>query len=182
MCFFKKKTKKSDNMQENIIKNFEKIPKQEVFYSLDYILQFFNSESETEFSLYYSNTQQKWISEGKNIPEPNGKICVYHDISLKKYRLTVQLEPDRWWFLSVFFHESGEFDMFSFDFEAADDSHYEFVDEEKVRRRIYKPGDEKLYLHEVFIRFIKEKGNGNGQHGGFDLLHYIPVTQAFHYY
>ena len=169
MPFFKKQRKKTVTE-----KTYRDIPEQKVSYSLDYIIHFFGGEGKKTFPMYYSKTQEKWIAEGK--------IEVYNDISLKKWRLRVQLEPDCWWFLSVFFTEAGDFDMFSLDFEAADDSHYEFTDEKKIRRSIYKTGDENLYLHEIFIRYIKEAGKGDGQHGGFELLNYIPVTQAHHYY
>ena len=69
--------------------------------------------------------------------------------------------------------------MFCLDYEAADDSHYEFIDEELVRKRIRKPRDDHRYMHEIFIRYIREKGGGIK--GGFELLRKIPVTQAFHY-
>ena len=178
MCFFKKQRKKANNEKGKIFRN---VPEQKVEYSLDYIMHFFGGEGKTTFPMYYSKTQEKWLAEGEKF-DSEGKIEVYHDVSLEKWRLRIQLEPDRWWFLSVFFTEAGEFDMFSLDFEAADDSHYEFTDEKKVRRSIYKTGDENLYLHDVFIRFIKEAGKGDGQNGGFELLHNIPVTQAHHYY
>lgn len=46
------------------------------------------------------------------------------------------------WFLSVFVHADGCVEKYSLDKEAADDSHYEFVEERKVRSRIYIRGDE----------------------------------------
>ena len=94
--------------------------------------------------------------------------------------MTVQLEPERYWFLSVSFRENGTFDTFSLDYEDANDSHYEFREEQKIRRALYKAGDEELYLHEVLSRFIRE--NGGGRSGGFVLLKQIPVTSSFHFY
>ena len=46
-----------------------------------------------------------------------------------------------------------------------------FTDEDTVRRRIYKDGDEKLYLHDVFRRYIAETD-------GRTLLSKIPVTET----
>ena len=178
LLFCRKKKKIQKRKDEKTIRD---IPKQMVRYSLDYIMHFFGGEGETKFPMYYSETQKKWLVEGEN-SDTMGRLEVWHDTSLNKWRLTVQLEPDAWWFLSVFFTEEGDFDLFSLDYEAADDSHYEFTDEEAVRRTIYKEGDESLYLHEIFIRYIKEFGKGNGQDGGFELKRNIPVTKSFFYY
>ena len=49
--------------------------------------------------------------------------------------------------------------MFSLDHEAVDyDAHYDFKDEARVRRSLYKPGDEKQKLHTILIRYIRENG------------------------
>ena len=101
-------------------------------------------------------------------------MSVWHDISEHQYRLTVRLEDTRYWYLSVFIGEDGSFKTFYLDHEAANDSHYGFTDEYTVRQRIYKEGDEKLYLHDVFRRYISEND-------GDALLHKIPVTASFHY-
>lgn len=94
---------------------------------------------------------------------------LWHDVILEQQRLTVCLENSRYWFLSVFIKDDGSSVKFSLDYEDAHDSHYEFTDEDTVRRRIYKDGDEKLYLHDVFRRYIAET-DGN------TLLSKIPVT------
>ncbi len=147
----------------------ETIPQQKVHYSLDSFLEFFHGERKKTFPLYYSSRQLEWISQGYDVGEPVGRVELYHDVSMEKWRVSFQLEPDRWWFLSVFFHEEGAFDMFSLDFEDAHDSHYEFEDEEAARRILYQSGDEDLFLHEIMIRFIKENSNGDSYRGGFAL-------------
>lgn len=119
-------------------------------YSLDYILS--------------CDTKEK-KAEGMD---------VWHDFSLKQYRLIVSLEDTEYWFLSVFIGEDGTFSKFSLDYEDANDSHYEFTDEDTVRKNIYREGDEKLYLHDVFRRYIAATS-------GFTLLSMIPVTAAFHF-
>ena len=92
-----------------------------------------------------------------------------HDSFLGQHRLIVSLENARYWFLSVLIKDDGSSIVFFLDREAAYDQHYEFTDEDTVRRRIYKDGDEKLYLHDVFRRYIAET-DGN------TLLSKIPVT------
>ena len=96
---------------------------------------------------------------------------LFHDSILGHQRLIVCLENSRYWFLSVFIKDDGSSVKFSLDYEAADDSHYMFTDEDTVRRRIYKDGDEKLYLHDVFRRYIAETD-------GRTLLSKIPVTET----
>ena len=94
---------------------------------------------------------------------------LYHDAILNHQRLIICLENSEYWFLSVFIKDDGSSVDFSLDYEAADDSHYMFADEDTVRSRIYKDGDEKLYLHDVFRRYIAETD-------GRTLLSKIPVT------
>lgn len=115
--------------------------------------------------------------EGKPWETGIGSRSVWHDISMKQWRLTVQLEEKGYWFLSVFIREDGTFSKFSLDEERADDSHYEFVNEEAIRRKIYQPGDEKLLLDDILIRYARENGAGS-------LLTLIGpyVTEEFHYY
>ncbi|MCM1307545.1 MAG: hypothetical protein NC223_02990 [Butyrivibrio sp.] len=83
--------------------------------------------------------------------------CTY-DISLKKWRMKIQLDKARVWFLSVFIKEDNTFSGFSLDEESASDSHYEFKDEAQIRKSLFKEGDEEKYLHEVFIAFVKKQG------------------------
>ena len=155
--------------------------KQHPEYSLEYILQVEKGERESSFPLYYSQRTILDIATGGPVEEPTGSMDVWHDISMKKWRLTIQLEPDRWWFLSVYYLETGEFDRFYLDYEAADDEHYMFKDEEKLRKVLYKKGDEKLYLHEIMIRYIHETGKGYGIKGGCALLRKIPVLERYCY-
>lgn len=108
---------------------------------------------------------------------PPGTCYVSHDQSMKKWRLRVQLDKVRLWFLSVFVHDDGSFDKYSLDLEAANDCHYEFVEEEKIRKALYAPGDENQYFHEILIRYVQ-------QHGGDALLDLIRpcIAQAFCYW
>ncbi len=105
-----------------------------------------------------------------------GSRWVWHDVSMHQWRLTVQLEETRYFFLSVFIREDGTFSKFSLDYEAASDSHYEFVNEAAVRDAVYRPGDEKLLLDEILSRYARE-------FGGDALLSliYPYVTAEFHY-
>ena len=98
------------------------------------------------------------------------------DESLHQWRLTVQLDEERLWFLSVFVGEDGGLKNFSLDYEGAADSHYEFTAEKAIRDKLYRPGDEKLYFHEILVRYVKE-------YGGNALLNQImpQVTAQFHY-
>ena len=78
--------------------------------------------------------------------------------------------------MSVFVGEDGDLKEFSLDYEGAADSHYEFTDEKAIRDMLYRPGDEKLYFHEILVRYVKE-------YGGNALLNQIMpyVTAQFHY-
>ncbi len=106
-----------------------------------------------------------------------GSHCVFHDVSMKKWRVTYQLDKERLWFLSVFISEDGTSDLkFFLDKEAASDSHYEFTNEVAIRKTLKQPGDEELYLHEILIRYANK-------HGAASLLSviYPYVTAQFHY-
>ena len=71
--------------------------------------------------------------EGKKRNYTVGDRWVWHDRSMNQWRLTVQLEETRYWFLSVFIKEDGTFNKFSLDYEGASDSHYEFTSEAAIR-------------------------------------------------
>ena len=120
----------------------------------------------------------EYIQSFKGIQrEPRvGGRSAWHDVILKKWRLTVQLEETRYWFLSVFINDDGSFDKFSLDEEAASDSHYEFGNEAAVRARLYQPGDEELLLDEILARYV-------ARNGGRALLGVIwpSVTAQFHF-
>lgn len=98
------------------------------------------------------------------------------DESLHQWQLTVQLDQERLWFLSVFVGEDGGLKKFSLDYEGAADSHYEFTAEKAIRDKLYVPGDEKLYFHDILVRYVKE-------YGGNALLNQIMphVTAQYHY-
>lgn len=87
-----------------------------------------------------------------------GNRWVWHDTFLKQWQLKVQLEEKAYWFLTVFVNDDGTFCKYSLDEEAADDSHYQFVDEAAIRNEIYQQGDEKLLLDEVLTRYARENG------------------------
>ena len=108
--------------------------------------------------------------------QPGGRTA-WHDVSLRKWRMTIQLDEKRVWFLSVFVNEDGTFDTYSLDEELAEDSHYKFTDEQAVRKALYRPGDENLEFAEVLVRYVKNCG-------GYALLCDIKpyITAEFHYY
>lgn len=106
-----------------------------------------------------------------------GACSVWHDQSEQKWRLTIQLDENWLWFLSVYIRDNGTFECFWLDYEAADDSHYQFLDEQAIRKDLYAEGDENRYFHEILIRFVKE-------HGGSWLLSKIEpyITNQYHFY
>lgn len=114
--------------------------------------------------------------EGKEREYQVGGRWVWHDTSLKQWQLTVQLEDNAYWFLSVFMNDDGSFSKYSLDEEAAEDAHYHFVNEPAIRNQIYQMGDEKLLLDEVLMRYASEKG-------GFALYKLIKpyVTSQYFY-
>ena len=59
-------------------------------------------------------------------------IMMFH---CKKWRLIIQLDAERYYFLSVFIGEDGRLDKFSLDEEGAADSHYEFKEEREIRKK-----------------------------------------------
>ena len=105
-----------------------------------------------------------------------GRCSVTHDQSLHEWRMKIRLEETRLWFLSVFVNENGTLDKYSLDEEAACDSHYEFINEKKIRRLLYEKGDENRYLHEIFMRYVQK-------YNGFKLVELIKpyITAQFHY-
>ena len=122
----------------------------------------------------YTFKDLKAVFEQKGSMSGNPKAR--KDISMGKYIMTFQLDTEKCWFLSVYFHDDGKFDKFVLDEEAASDSHYEFVDEAKIRADLYRTGDENGYLHEVFARYIWEN---SGNKLLFAIRYYI--TAEFHY-
>ena len=123
------------------------------------------------YTLEYVKNISRYVENGEA-----KDVSLMHDDFLNHWRITFELEPTRYWFLSVFLRDSGTIEKYSLDYEAASDSHYEFKDEYSVRELLYADCDEKQYLHELFINYIKE-------HGGFDLLNLIRpfITMECHY-
>ena len=105
-----------------------------------------------------------------------GDMKVYHDISLHKWRLYVQLDKESYYFLSVFINENGSFDKYFLDYEAANDSHYEFESDEAIINNLYEEGDDNRYLHELMIRYVEN----NGAAGLYKLIE-SSVTNRFFY-
>lgn len=101
---------------------------------------------------------------------------LYHDISLHQWRLTIQLDEHRIWFLSVFFDEEGAVKKFSLDYEAENDSHYVFHDESGVRRALAPDKEENTLLDEIFRDYIID-------HGGFTLVDKLEpyITEQYHF-
>ena len=132
---------------------------------------YLSSEQTPSYTLNYIMEQQG----GKKESVP-GACCVWHDQHMKKWRLTVQLDRERLWFLSVFVCDDGSFEKFSLDYEAANDSHYEFTEEQKIRERLHAPGDETKYFHEILTRYVQG-------HGGEWICEQIMpyVTAQFHF-
>jgi len=118
------------------------------------------------------------VLEMEGQPKKNGigEKYVYHDISSKKWRLIIQLDEKRYWFLSVFFDDNGMLEKFSLDYEGGADDHYEFVDEVKIREKLYVSGDESRFLGEIFAKYIEEYGANR-------LLNLLEpyITAQFHY-
>lgn len=106
-----------------------------------------------EYDLAYIQT-----FAGKERRDGIGERCVYHDVSLKKWRLIIQLDAERYYFLSVFIGGDGRLDKFSLDEEGAADSHYEFKEEREIRKKLYVAGDEDKYLDEILIRYAAQYG------------------------
>lgn len=130
-------------------------------------------ENRRRYTLDYIMAQES--RSGERVP---GACDVRHDKSVHKWRLQIQLDQERQWFLSVFVHEDGygRLDKYSLDKEAASDSHYEFQQEQEIRKKLYVSGDENRYFHEILIRYVKE-------HGGEALRSLIMpyVTAQYHF-
>lgn len=124
-----------------------------------------------QYTLEYIMEQKCRLEE--RVP---GACHVRHDQSMKKWHLQIQLDTEHLWYLSVFVRDDGSFEKYSLDKEAANDSHYEFVEEQKIRKSLHIAGDEKKYFHEVLIRYVQA-------HGGEALLNQIMpyVTEQFHF-
>ncbi len=114
--------------------------------------------------------------EGHSEEGTPGACHVRHDQSMKKWHLQIQLDNEHLWYLSVFVRDDGSFEKYSLDKEAANDSHYEFVEEQAIRKNLYTSGDENKYLHEILIRYIQA-------YGGEILLGQITpfITAQFHF-
>lgn len=106
-----------------------------------------------------------------------GAFQARHDQSMGKWCLRIQLDNDHLWYLSVFVRDDGSFEKYSLDKEAANDSHYEFVEEQKIRKSLYSIGDDRKYFHDILIPYVQA-------FGGEALLNQIMpyVTEQFHFY
>ena len=130
----------------------------------------------------YMNYRVHTIEEAQSLPteQPKrslGRKWVYYDRSLGKTRMYIQLDEDAYWFLSIFFiSDSGRFDKYSLDYEAACDSHYEFKDEMAVRRALGAENLSAQYLDEIMTQYIQDHSGGRLEHA---IMPYI--TAQFHY-
>lgn len=115
--------------------------------------------------------------EGKERECRVGDRWVWHDTSLHQWQLKVQLEESAYWFLTVIINEDGSFYTYRLDKEAADDSHYHFVNEAAIRKQLYHPGDESLLLDEILTRYVGENGGS-----ALYLLIRPYITAQYHYH
>ena len=100
-----------------------------------------------------------------------GSCCVRYDQALKKWHLKFQLDSECLWFLSVFVCDDGRFDIYSLDKESANDSHFQFVEEWEIRKKLGVSDDNK-YFHEILMRCVQEYG------GEFVLNQIMPYVTA----
>ena len=144
-------------------------------------------EAMTRFCSKYTNlsfvqvpqyTLEYIIMAKKEHPDKkySGAYHISHDKSMEKWRLRIRLDSKQLWFLSVFVCDDGRFEKYSLDKETANDSHYEFTNEQAIRKNIYAPGDEKKYFHEILARYVQANG------GEALLSQIMPyVTAQFHF-
>ena len=135
-----------------------------------YVMEFFLGSKEKKMLDFMKK------HEGCMLENRPGGCSSYYDRSLHKWRMRIQLDEERIWFLSIFVHEDGTLDKYSLDRELAEDSHYEFSDEEGIRQKLYQPGDEKRTFADILIRYVARTSGG-------DLLWaiYPFITAQFHY-
>lgn len=124
-----------------------------------------------EYTLEYIQAQRNRTEE-----RTAGAFHVWHDQLPKKWQLRIQLDQEGLWFLSVFVRDDGSLEKYSLDKESANDSHYIFAEEQKIRKSLYAFGDERKYFHEILIRYVHD-------HGAHALLNLIMphVTEQFHF-
>lgn len=125
--------------------------------------------------MYYSIDYLKGLENPPREYRP-GYRKAWFDRVMRTWRLKVQLDLERIWFLTIFIDERGEVLKYYLDRELASDSHFEFADEGIIRNVIYEPGDEALDFPEVLIRYVD-------RHGGSALLGAIRgyICHEYHY-
>ena len=99
-----------------------------------------------------------WLLPEKSEEMESENVAFIMMFHWKKWRLIIQLDAERYYFLSVFIGEDGRLDKFSLDEEGAADSHYEFKEEREIRKKLYVAGDEDKYLDEILIRYAAQYG------------------------
>ncbi|MCD8363439.1 MAG: hypothetical protein LUC98_10895 [Lachnospiraceae bacterium] len=101
--------------------------------------------------------------EGDKNARPSLKVYrEWYDTSEKKRHRVYQLEPKRLYFLTVYTSEDEEFMGYSFDVEAAADSHYLFGEKgEKRLREILGCDEENGTLAEVLVDYFSRGGDGH---------------------
>ena len=114
---------------------------------------FLSYKSPTQYNLEY-------IKQQTNRPDTKtpGACSVRFDTFLKKWHLKFQLDESQLWYLSVFVQEDGTFEKFSLDNEAANDSHYEFVEEERIRESLCSSNTETQYFHQILMQYVRKHG------------------------
>ena len=114
--------------------------------------------------------------EGSSKEKIPGAFQVRYDQFMKYWHLKIQLDKERLWYLSVFVQDDGSFKNYTLDNEKAEDSHYEFVEEQAIRNSLYVSGDENKYFHEILIQYINKYGAEALR------SHIMPyVTKQFHF-
>ena len=107
---------------------------------------------------YKTYTLEYFMQQSQNINEYKpGSSKIFHDTLMENWRMTIQLDEERVWFLSVFINEDRTFNTYCLDKETASDSHYKFKAEAEIRKILYQKGDEEKFLHEILIAFLKHQ-------------------------
>jgi len=106
------------------------------------------------------------LEEAKALPAEHpprlvGRKWVFYDRSLGRTRMYIQLDKEAYWYLSIFFfNDSGNFNMYSLDYEGASDSHYEFKNVMSVRRALGAENLNDKFLAEIMTQYILNHSPG----------------------
>ncbi|MCM1060266.1 MAG: FHA domain-containing protein [Eubacterium sp.] len=110
-----------------------------------------------------------------------GSYEISYDRTLKKYCKTILLEKTRYFFLSMFYSQNGTFENYSFDIEAANDSHYEFGLQGEEKLKHFLSADTNISLSKVLIKAFDDIGNDNSAKAKLLLFIKDISSMQFHY-